>query len=224
MTAHDTACEPFRVYVDFDDVLCETARALARSLLGFNGTVVEYEDIMEFDLHKSFHLDDAEYMAFMEAAHTHDSLLAMPETPGACAALAAWKRDGIEPYVVTGRPVASADASRAWLDAHGLRDIPVLHVDKYNRTLGSPRPDIRLYRFDQLPEFRFGIAIDDAPPALRLLERSRLCPVLVYDRPWNRRYAPLGEPPPVRARNWTEVDAVVRRLANQPLKTSFGFP
>ena len=47
-----------KVYIDFDDVLCETAKyftVLAKDLFGI---VVPYEQVHFFNLQKSFNLND----------------------------------------------------------------------------------------------------------------------------------------------------------------------
>lgn len=205
------AAPRFRVYVDFDDVVAETARGLAELLYRETGRRVAYDEIAFFDLQKSFGLEVEEYHAFMEKAHEPEVLDGLTETPGACVTLRAWLDDGLVPVVVTGRPAASHDATRQWLDARGLPDLAILHVDKYNRDLGIRNPEIPTLRFDELRSQEFGLAVDDAPPALDLLERSGLCPFLVFDRPWNRNYtsaASLG-----RAADWTALDRLVRARA-----------
>lgn len=198
-----------RIYVDFDDVVAETARGLAERLLAWRGSAPEYEDIKAFDLHVSFGLNDEEYRVFMEAAHTREALLAYEEMPDASATLRAWLDDGLEPVIATGRPVCSAAASREWLDARGLPDLPLLHVDKYNRSLGAPDPSVRVVPFSDLSSEGFSLAVDDAPPALELLEKSRLCPYVVFDRPWNRSWTGGA----ARVRTWAELDRFVRGFA-----------
>lgn len=199
-----------KIYVDFDDVVAETARGLAERLRARRGSAPAYEDIRAFDLHVSFGLDDEAYRTFMEDAHTREALLAYEETPGAAATLRAWLDDGLEPVIATGRPVCSAAASREWLDARGLSDLPLLHVDKYNRSLGEPNPSVRLVPFAELPAEGFSLAVDDAPPALALLEESKLCPYVVFDRPWNRSWAGGA----ARVHTWAELDRHVRALAD----------
>ena len=54
-----------RIYVDYDDCLCETARSfvkLAKEMFGRNAA---YEDIRFFELDKSFALDEDQYARFM---------------------------------------------------------------------------------------------------------------------------------------------------------------
>ena len=72
-----TQPSPRRIYVDYDDVVTETARALAAQLLREGSWAPEFEDIREFDLHISFRLDNAAYDAFMARAHRDEELLAL---------------------------------------------------------------------------------------------------------------------------------------------------
>ena len=197
-----------RIYVDFDDVICETARALADLLRRERGWAPDFEDIREFDLHVSFRLDRAAYDSFMALAHRDAELLALDEIPGACATLRAWLDDGLEPIVVTGRPPHAHAASRAWLDARGLSDLRLVFADKYNRFAGPAPEGVELLRLDGLRRLGFALAIDDAPPALDFVAQSGLCPAAVFDRPWNRAYGPTLP----RVRSWAEADTLVRRF------------
>jgi hypothetical protein len=45
------------IYVDFDDVLCETARALVALLQSHFGRTVAFDDVISFDLAVSFGLN-----------------------------------------------------------------------------------------------------------------------------------------------------------------------
>lgn len=195
-----------RIYVDFDDVVTETARGLVAQLRREGSWAPDFEDIRFFDLHVSFRLDNAAYDAFMQRAHRDEELLALVEVPGACATLRAWLDDGLRPVVVTGRPPYAHGASRAWLDERGLRDLPLVIADKYNRFTAPPPPGVTVSRLDDLRRMDFALAIDDAPPALDFVAASGLCPAVVFDRPWNRDYG-SGLP---RVRTWRELDALVR--------------
>ena len=79
-----------KVYIDFDDVLCETAKyftVLAKDLFGI---VVPYEQVHFFNLQKSFNLNDEQYDKLMAAGHLPENLLAYEETPGASATINKW--------------------------------------------------------------------------------------------------------------------------------------
>ncbi len=190
-----------RIYIDCDDVVAETGAHLLRVLSRHRATVPRFEDIRAFDLHVSLSLNAEEYDAFMEEVHQDEELLAMDPFPGAADTLRAWIAEGHEPVVVTGRPPYSGPATREWLDRLGLRDVGLLHVDKYGRFRGEPPAGVRVLPFSRLSELGFGLAVDDSPLALDLLESSGLCPYVVFDRPWNR----TSHPSAPRVRGWAEL-------------------
>ena len=59
-----------RIYVDFDDCLCETARAFSKLALEMFGRQVPYERILFFELDKSFDADEdrQDLMALVQRA------------------------------------------------------------------------------------------------------------------------------------------------------------
>jgi hypothetical protein len=214
-----------RIYIDFDDVLCETACALAGLAREMFGRQVPYEAISVFDLQEAFSLSDTELAALMERAHRDDVLADLAPTPGGLEAVRALEALGHEPVIVTGRPAASHPGSCGWLRRHGLAHLALLHVDKYGRvgsvgTVNAQRSTLNVQcdhtglpatldraAFEAL---RFDVAIDDAPAALDLLAPRRDCLVIVYDRPWNRRYA--HAPNMRRAGSWSEIAALIGGL------------
>ncbi len=198
-----------RIYVDFDDVLCETARELSRLARALYGCQVPYESIRAFNLREAFGLDEAHYMSLMRAAHATECLLALEPTPGAVATLARWTADGHGVEIVTGRPYATHDASQRWLRRHGLEQITLIHVDKYNRELAPEADDwSRALTREEFATRRYDLAVEDAPVALEQLAAMPPCKVAIFDRPWNRA-TPLLTGHFTRCRDW---DAV-RRLA-----------
>ena len=64
-----------KIYVDFDDCLCETARHFSGLVADMYGIDVPYEKIRFFDLKKSFSLTDEQYEKMMVKAHTPEVLL-----------------------------------------------------------------------------------------------------------------------------------------------------
>ena len=204
-----------RIYVDIDDVLCETAAALAVLARSMFGREVPYARIHAFDLQVSFDLDARQIEALMERAHERPFLLALAPTPGGADCLREWTRAGHEVVVVTGRPAACHAATAAWLAAQGLGTLPVLYVDKYNRR-HAPAPDApRMRSLDELRRERFDLAIDDSPVALDVLRARRHGRTVVFDRPWNCAYA-TDAPHLLRCRTWTEVAGVASGPAKEP--------
>jgi len=193
-----------RIYVDYDDVLCETAQALVVLAQEMFGCAVPFECIRSFDLRESFALDHAQYEALMDRAHAPEFLLALPAIAGCAACLRGWLRQGYEVTVVTGRPSSADRVSREWLARQDLAAIPVLYVDKYNRNHTVPPGAPPILPFAALLQERFDVAIDDSPIALDALQtRSTGCTV-VFDRPWNRTYNCSGARM-TRCCGWQEV-------------------
>ena len=64
-----------RIYVDFDDCLCETGRAFSKLVLEMFNKHVPYEQIYYFELDRSFELDAEQYERLMLRAHEPEILL-----------------------------------------------------------------------------------------------------------------------------------------------------
>jgi 5'(3')-deoxyribonucleotidase len=206
-----------RIYVDFDDVLCETASALADLARARYGREVPFEQIHTFDLRIAFRLDDTQYDELMEQAHSPAFLRELVPTPGAVACLAAWQRHAQEVVVVTGRPAFTHRVSRAWLDRQGLGSLPVWYVDKYQRSYPAAPADPEAPPLLSVPAFQrepFDLMIDDSPMALEILRQRPAGHTVVFDRPWNRTY-PCAGARVARCRGWQEVDAFFRVFSGQ---------
>ncbi len=203
-----------KVYVDFDDVICETARDLSALAERLYGIRVPYPAICAFDLHEAFGLDDAQYRRLMAVAHSREFVLGYAETPGAAATLNRWLDAGIRVEVVTGRPFLTADASRDWLVAHGLSRLPIVHVDKYGREPPAAPGALRALTVEEFAVRHYDFAVEDSPAALAHLGKMAGCLTAVFARPWNAR-TPLPSEAFVRCANWAEVDARLRRLGNR---------
>ena len=178
-----------RIYVDIDDVLCETAASLCEIVAREFGRHVAYEDVFQFDLQDVFGLTDAEMRRFMVVSHDPDNLKAFPVTDGAAEGIAALRAAGHTVEIVTGRPASSHVATERWLAEHGFGGMGVTYVDKYGRADCYARnpddpPSITLA---ELLDRRYDVAIDDSPKVLGPLAdawpNTRL---LVFSRPWNK--------------------------------------
>lgn len=197
-----------RIYVDFDDVLCETAMSLSVIARRLFGVHVPFERIRHFDLRKSFGLDAAQYDRLMAAAHEPEAILGYEEIPGASRTMLKWMAEGREVEVVTGRPFRTSKASREWLVCHGLGDMPLIHVDKYGRE-PPPRPgEGRSLTLEEFSRLRYDFAVEDSPAALDHLAKMEGCRVVVFSRPWNMD-VPLPGPRFTRADGWRGVEQIV---------------
>ena len=191
------------VYLDVDDVLAETTRALVALARTRFGKRVDFEQLLAFDLAVSLGLDAREHAQFMEEAHAEDFLLGLEPLPGAAEAVAAWHRAGAEISVVTGRPPASLEVTGRWLARAGIAHHRVEVVDKYGRYPGSGAP----HREDLL-ERGFAFVIEDSLEMAELFAAQGDARVLLVDRPWNRAGA-RAHPRVRRVRDWSEIGAAL---------------
>lgn len=173
------------IYVDFDDCLCETARAFSDIALEMFGIDVPYEKMAYFNLQKAFNLDDDQYDRLLVKGHEPEVLLGFEETPGASKVLNDWINKGHEVSIITGRPFGSFEPSRIWLDRHGLQDIKLYCLDKYGRENFMKNSDFSLSLEDYY-KMKFDYAVEDSPTAFKFFNHMPELKVMVFDRPWNR--------------------------------------
>ena len=173
------------IYVDFDDCLCETARHISKVVTELIGIHVPYEEIRFFDLKRSFSLTDGQYERMMLEVHKPESLLSIKETPDAVYTVNRWINDGHNVSVITGRPYSAYEASREWLDRHGLDRAKLYCLDKYGRDnfIRNSEFNLELEDYYKMP---FDYAVEDSPNAFSFFEHLPKLKVMVYDRPWNR--------------------------------------
>ncbi|MCR5800540.1 MAG: 2-dehydropantoate 2-reductase [Lachnospiraceae bacterium] len=174
-----------KIYVDYDDCLCETARYFSELLADFFGKDVPYEKIKYFELDKSFSLPDEQYEELMIEGHKPERLLAYDETPGASKVINDWLDRGWEVSVITGRPFSAYEPSREWLDNHGFERIKLYCLNKYGRDSFIKNSDFSLEIEDYM-KMRFDIAIEDSPKAFKFFDHLPDLKVMVFDRPWNQ--------------------------------------
>ena len=197
-----------KIYIDFDDVICETARYLkqiANELFGMN---VPYDQIEFFNLMKSFHLNEEQYDQMMEVAHRPEKLLAYEETAGAVETINQWVDAGHDVKIITGRPFNVYEPSHLWLDQHGLNRVPLYCVDKYGRenTIKNSTFNMTL---DQLYSMEFDFVIEDSPLAFEHVLHFGDCKVAVFNRPWNKQ-AELPNVNFVRCAGWGEINQLLK--------------
>lgn len=184
-----------RVYIDVDDVLADTTRALLRLAAAEFSRAVAYETMEAFDLRISLGLDDEEHARFMHSAHQEPFLLGLPALGGAADVVAEWRRGGADVDIVTGRPPEARDATHRWLADNGI-DHDGLHiVDKYGRFPGAGA----LTPHD-LIDRGYDLIIEDSLEVAELMVEATDARVLLVDRPWNRRTRVLR-----RVHSWEEI-------------------
>ncbi len=203
-----------RIYLDFDDVICETARKLADLLFDLYGERVDYENIHAFDLSDSFNLSESRLKNLMYLAHEDPFLMSIPCADGAVEGVTLLVEMGYEPVMVTGRPAHCYSASERWLRQKGFPEMRILHVNKYGRDRGKDLPGLPVtMKPDDLLEEPFVMAVDDSPAALDILRGRVDYPLIVFDRPWNRGY-PVDDRSVLRVNGWRELCDVARSVSD----------
>lgn len=192
-----------KIYIDFDDVICETARyftILAKELFNID---LPYSQVQFFNLQKAFHINEEQYSELMLAGHIPENLLAYEETPDAVRVINQWVDEGHEVSIITGRPFDSYEPSRKWLDDHNLERVPMYCVDKYGRECFNQDFSYSM-TLEELYKLHFDFAIEDSPAAFEHLLHFDKCKVAVYERPWNKQQK-LPNASFVRCVNWREI-------------------
>ena len=196
-----------KIYVDYDDCLCETARAFTGIADRLFGRKVPYEEVRFFSLKDSFMLNDEEYEQLMIEGHRPEVLLSYDETPGASRVLNEWIDRGYEVSVITGRPFSAYDPSRQWLDEHGLERVKMFCLNKYGRDSFIKNSDFNL-ELDDYYRMKFDYAVEDSPMAFKFFEHLPELKVLVFDRPWNRE-AELPGDNYSRVYDWDKIREII---------------
>ncbi|MCR5733672.1 MAG: 2-dehydropantoate 2-reductase [Lachnospiraceae bacterium] len=196
-----------RIYVDYDDCLCETARSFSQIAVEMFDKHVPYENIRYFELDRSFDLNDEEFERFMIRGHEPEVLLSYDETPGASAAINEWISKGYEVSIITGRPFSAYEPSRKWLDDHGLKDVRLYCLNKYGRDSFIKNSDFSL-ELEDYYRMEFDFAVEDSPKAFRFFDHLKNLRVLVFDRPWNRE-CEFPNSNYTRCFDWKEIKSIV---------------
>ena len=199
------------IYIDFDDCLCETARAFSRLAMEMFGKNVPYEEFRFFELNKTFDLNEDEYERFMIRGHEPEALLSIEETPGAASVINEWIASGHEVSIITGRPVSAYEASREWLNVHGLQKVRLYCLNKYGRDSFIKNSEFSL-SIEDYYRMQFDFAVEDSPKAFKFFDHFPDLWVLVFDRPWNRDCAFPNEKY-TRCSGWENIRNIVREYA-----------
>ena len=194
------------IYVDFDDCLCESGRFFSGLVADMFGKTVPYEEMRFFNLQQAFSLTDEQYRELLIRGHEDEMLLSIEETPGASEVLNEWIRRGENVSVITGRPYRTYDASRLWLDRHGLGDARLLLMDKYGREDHTVKADFILEPEDYF-RMKLDYAVEDSPSAFRFFGHLPELKVLVFERPWNRETELPGNNF-IRCSGWETIRAI----------------
>lgn len=196
-----------KIYVDFDDCLCETGRYFSGLVAEMFDLRIPYEQIKFFNLQQSFALTDDQYERMMIRAHRPEALLSFAETPGASAVINGWLDRGFDVSIITGRPFSAYEPSREWLDRHGLERVRLYCLNKYGRDTFIKNSDFSL-EIEDYYRMPFDYAVEDSPAAFRFFDYLPELKVMVFDRPWNRECA-LPEERFTRCFDWETIKKLV---------------
>lgn len=188
------------IYVDLDDVLCETARSLLTIVEREFGKRLVYEELTNFDVGQACGLGSREVTELFRIAHHPDELLGMEPIEGAVSVLEEWAGAGHEIAIVTGRPPSTYEPSIEWLARHRFPYHTFLIVDKYGRFETENTIGITL---SDLASRRFRLAVEDSPMMANYLAGEMRVSVALFDRPWNRmgaQHSLIG-----RYNHWREI-------------------
>ena len=179
------------IYVDMDDVICETCRGFLKLLQSEFNRYVAYEDVKEFDLSQTFNMSFDEIEEFMERAHHPDILSALIPLPGALETIKNWGDNGYKIDIMTGRPPSTRAYTEEWLERHEVGYNSLNFVDKYGRREFDPSFCEALTLAD-LAAVRFCLAVEDSAATAEYLAEHEVAPVVLIDRPWNRNGVGAG--------------------------------
>jgi uncharacterized HAD superfamily protein len=194
------------IYVDMDDVLCETARALLAIAEREFGKTIPYDQLNTFEVGEACGLESHEIQELFRLAHYPEELLGMLPIDEAVSVLNEWAEAGHEIVIVTGRPPSTYQASREWLARHKVPHDDFLMVDKYGRFATENTIAITL---QELAARRFSLAVEDSPAMAQFLAVEMKIPVALLDRPWNQ----IDDHPLImRLKNWRDVAAALQNL------------
>ena len=174
---------PRTIYVDMDDVLCQTARRFLAILEREFGKRIAYEQLTNFDIGDACNLQPNERDELYRIVHEAHELLNLEPVADAMQVLRQWSARGYEIAIVTGRPPQSQEVSLEWLARHRVPFETFTMVDKYGRFATDDTVAITL---NELSARRFCWAVEDSLPMAQYLASQMAVPVALIDCPWNR--------------------------------------
>jgi uncharacterized protein len=195
-----------KIYVDLDDVLCDTASGFIFLLEKLHGKSMCFDQVTSFDLARSFGLPPEEFEIFMERAHQPEVLSLLEPINGAIRVLKSWQNYGYEIHIVTGRPPSTFDSSKDWLCNHSVPYTSLIFVNKYDRGQLS---SVQLAR-ESLASVGFCFAVEDSASFVQYLATVLNTHVALFDRPWNRdsSFSLENHSNVTRCKNWEEIRRV----------------
>ena len=171
------------IYVDMDDVLCETARRFLVVIEREFGKQIAYDALTDFDFERSCNLTPGERAKLYEIVHLDEEILSIDPIPEAIDVLNGWVGAGYEIAIVTGRPPDTFAASIEWLARFKVPYHSFTVVDKYGRFQTENTVGLSL---TELAKQQFCWAVEDSLPMAKFLATEMKLTVALLDRPWNQ--------------------------------------
>ena len=196
------------IYVDMDDVLCETARRFLVVIEREFGKKIAYDALTDFDFERSCNLTPGERTKLYEIVHLDEEILSIEPIPEAIDVLNGWVGAGYEIAIVTGRPPDTFAASIEWLARFKVPYHSFTVVDKYGRFQTENTVGLSL---TELATQQFCWAVEDSLPMAKFLATEMKLLVALLDRPWNQ--GALEHPKIARCDHWSTIGDLLPRIA-----------
>ncbi|MBM4263963.1 MAG: bifunctional metallophosphatase/5'-nucleotidase [Deltaproteobacteria bacterium] len=194
------------IYVDMDDVICQTARRFLDIVEREFGKRVAYEQLTNFDIGQACNLQPAERDELYRIVHQNKELLNLAPIGQAIDVLRRWAATDYEIAIVTGRPPECEEVSLVWLARHRVPFQSFTMVDKYGRFATANTSAITL---DELRARQYCWAVEDSLPMAHYLAAQMAVPVALIDCPWNRSGADHANI--ARCADWHAIASIAER-------------
>lgn len=171
------------IYLDLDDVICDTAVALLGLIDREFGLKIAFDDIFSFDLQKSFGLSDDANRHLFKCAHSRKFILNIGILEGVKQTLDRWRAQGHQIHIVTGRHTSAHQATLSWLENQQLGYDSFSMVDKYGWEATNLDLAVTL---EEISSRHYSFGIEDNVAMAEFLSGAMGLSVLLHDRPWNR--------------------------------------
>ena len=146
----------------------------------------------------------------MTEAHRPEALLAFEETKGASETINSWLAKGYDVKIITGRPFSAYDASREWLNQHGLEKVDLYCLNKYGRDNFIKGSSFNL-ELEDYYKMHFDLAVEDSPSAFKFFDHLPDLKVMVFDRPWNQDCT-FPTPNYKRCTSWEMIKKLIKEM------------
>jgi uncharacterized HAD superfamily protein len=177
-----------KIYVDLDDVVCDTTSVIVSECNLLYGKNSCLEDVYSFELEESLKITKEQHSELMQHIHQEEIQMKMLPISGAVEYLRTISNMGMDIHIVTGRPPSTYNSAIKWLTYNNVPFNKLVFVNKYNR-IDRNHPTTKQVSFSQLRNNNYKAIIDDSPEAIDLSLSLFTCPIIFFIRPWNKEFA-----------------------------------